>query len=322
MSKKGTDLTVIADLLGEDFMASLEKAELYKPETGSTVSHEELADALKVVPRAVMAWLTRNLADMKVGENRQLDVPFKRAENCAISLSKVSTDVYHGEVMRSGKILYRFKYRTIPGIGLILLTTFELYDLDQLEKDQLEREKESYLSSMIEERVALRSLVSQVIAEQMSQRSAIDALIRLRMTAEIKKEAINPAQAEQAASAAPEEAKPEEPKAEAAPAEEGPKPATKADKLKEFIETQKKLKKSEAGYTVHLLKGESVSCPDCKQKLFDGKSMTGCLCYGSDMGRKVFLKKNENGTMTVKFSKGWDPENVQMLLEALKRREK
>jgi len=305
MSKKsGVDLTVIADLLGEDFMPSLEKAELYKPDTNSTVSHEELADAMKVVPRAVMAWLTRNLADMREGENRHLEIPFKRAENCAISLSKIGPDVYHGEVLKGGKILYRFKYRTIPGIGLIVLTTFELYDLDQLDEGQIAKDKESYLSSMIEERIALRNLVSQVIEEKMAQRDAIEQLIKLRMSTEMKKEAINPTDAEK----------------QDAPKQETPEPA----KLKEFLERKKEkpLEKREQGYTVHLVKGDNVSCPDCKRKLFDGSTLAGCVCYGSDMGRKVFLKKGENGTMNVKFSKGWDPENVQMLLEALKRREK
>jgi hypothetical protein len=307
MSKKsGTDLRVIADILGEDFMPSLEKAELYKPDTNSTVSHEELADALHVVPRAVMAWLTRNLADMKEGENKHLDLPFQRSHGSQISLSKVTSDVYHGEIIKDGKILYRFKYRTIPGIGLILLTTFELYDLDKLHESHMEDKKESLLSSMIEEKIALRSLIGQVVEEKMAQRDAIEQLIKLRMNTEIKREAINPAKAEM------EDAPKEEPKAE----------SPKAAKLKEFLEGQKKKLEKREGYTVHLVKGEAVRCPDCKQKLFDGSTMTGCVCYGSDMGRKIFLSKNEDGTMRVKFSKGWDPENVQMLLEALKRREK
>jgi len=307
MSKSKLNLTIVADLLGEDFLSELQKAELYKPETNSTVSHEELADALKIVPRAVMAYLTRNLTDMKEGENRHLELPFKRAEGCAISLSKVSSDVYHGEVLRGGKILYRFKYRTIPGIGLILLTTFELYDLEDLEKEPVAKEKESYLSSMIEERIALRNLVGQVLDEKLAQRDALDQLIKLRLTSEFKREALNPAQAEMAA------------RNEPASTVVAPEPS----KLKGFLERKKEkpLEKKE-GYTVHLMKGSNVSCPDCKRKIFDGTAVTSCICYGSDMGRKIFLTKAENNTMTVKFSKGWDPENIQMLLEALKRREK
>src|SRR5690606_31739171 len=192
--------------------------------------------------------------------------------------------VYHGEVLRGGKILYRFKYRTIPGIGLILLTTFELYDLDKLDSDDdLDEKKTNYLSSLIEERIAMRSLIGQVVEEKLAQRDAIEQLIKLRISSEMKKEAISPTKAEM--EYAPEK---EEPKAE------GP---TKATKLKEFIEGQKRKLEKKEGYTVHLLKGEQVRCPDCKQKLFDGNTMTGCVCYGSDMGRKIFLKKGENGTM-------------------------
>jgi rubrerythrin len=322
MSKKIGSLQVIADLLGDDFMSDLAKAELYKPETNSTVSHEELADAMKVVPRAVMAWLTRNLADMKDGENRNLMIPFARAAGATMSLSKVTHDVYHGEVLSAQhKVLYRFKYRTIPGLGLVLLTTFELYDLEDLDKDQIAKDKESYLSSMIEERIALKSLIGQVIEEKMAQRDAIEQLIKLRMNSEIKKEAIDPAKAELTAKDSElKEYKQRAESAEIAQAEESKK-ETKADRLKEFIENQKKLKKNDAGYTVHLFKSE-FKCPDCGQKLFDGKNMSGCLCYGSDMGRKIFLKKNENGTTTVKFSKGWNKDNIEMLLSILKGRDK
>jgi hypothetical protein len=303
VSKKSGDLKVIAELLGEDFLPTLAKAELYKPDTNSTVSHEELADALKVVPRAVMAWLTRTVADMKEGENRHLELPFKRAEGCAMSVSKVGPDVYHGEVLRGGKILYRFKYRSIPGLGLILLTTFELYDLDGLDDDKVKDEqKQSYLSSMIEERIAMRSLVGQVVEEKLAHRDAIEQLIKLRMNTEFKKDAME-----------------DKPKSST---EEETKASKEPSKLKDFLDKKSKSLEKKEGYTIHLMKGDNVKCPDCRQKLFDGSNMTGCVCYGSDMGRKIFLKKGENDTMIVKFSKGWDPENVQMLLEALKRREK
>jgi hypothetical protein len=294
------DLSVIEDLLGKDFLPELAKAELYKPDTNSTVSHQEMADALKIVPRAIMAWLSRCLSDMKDGENKVIDIPFKRADDSQMHVTRVTSDVYHGELVKKGKILYRFKYRPIPGIGLILMTTFELYDMDNLhEKEATDKEKLSYLSSMIEERIALRNLVGQVLEEKLAQRDAIDQLIKLRMNSEIRKENMDE----------PKDSTIEEAKA-----------AKEPSKLQEFLNKRSKKMEKKEGYEIILSKGENVKCPDCGQKLFDGNNVTGCVCYGSDMGRKVFLRKNENGKMTVKFSKGWDLENIEMLLEVLRRK--
>jgi hypothetical protein len=302
VSKFKVDLSIIEDLLGEDFLPELAKAELYKPETGTVVSHSEMADALKIVPRAIMAWLSRCLSNMKDKENKVLDLPFKRAEEAQMYVTRVTSDVYHGELVRKGKILYRFKYRSIPGIGLILMTTFELYDMEDLhEKEPAAKEQLSYLSSMIEERIAFRNLVGQVVEEKIAQRDAIDQLVKLRMNSEFKKDMIKPSFSTE-----------EEAKANKEPS-----------KLKEFLDKRSKTKiEKKEGYTVILAKDESKSCPDCGQKIFDGSNITGCVCYGSDMGRKVFLKKNENGKMTVRFSKGWCPENIEMLLEILRKREK
>ena len=299
MKKVKVDLSIIEDLLGKDFLPELAKAELYKPDTNSTVSHEEMADALKIVPRAVMAWLSRCLSDMKDGENKVLEIPFKRAEDSQMHVTRVTSDVYHGELVKKGKILYRFKYRPIPGIGLILMTTFELYDMDDLhEKEVANKEKLSYLSSMIEERIALRNLVGQVLEEKLAQRDAIDQLIKLKMNSEIRRNNMDE----------PKDSTNEEAKA-----------AKEPSKLKEFLNRRKSLEKKE-GYSVILTKGENRKCPDCGQKIFDGNNIVGCVCYGSDMGRKVFLTKNEDGKMKIKFSKGWDMDNIEMLLEVLRRK--
>jgi len=297
---KGSNIQTITEILGDEFLPELAKVELYKPQTNSTVDHSEMADALKIVPKAVMVWLTRCLSDMKEGENKNIQLPFKRAEEVTMQVTKITNDVYHGELYKKSNVLYRFKYRTIPGIGLILLTTFELYDLDKLDEKEPEMpdNKMQYLTSLIEEKIALRHLIGQVVEEKLSQRDAIDQLIKLRMTSEMRKENLD-----QPASASEEKSS-----------------YANSAKLKDFL-SKRKIEKKDT-YQISLMKSENIKCPDCRTTIFDGSKISSCLCYGTDMGRKVFFKKNENGSTTVKFSKGWDVENIQMLMEALKRRNK
>ena len=83
--------------------------------------------------------------------------------------------------------------------------------------------------------------------------------------------------------------------------------------LETFLEERNKPEE----FSVLMAKGETFQCPDCRKNIFDGNSISPCICYG-DSG-KVFLKKTETG-VKVRFSKGWDQENIEMLLEVLQRK--
>jgi hypothetical protein len=80
---------------------------------------------------------------------------------------------------------------------------------------------------------------------------------------------------------------------------------------------KRKIKKIE--YTVKMVKSETVSCFDCGNKIFDGSGISACICYGEDYNRKVYIKKTEEG-IKVSFPRSWDQENIQMLLETLRRK--
>ena len=102
-----------------------------------------------------------------------------------------------------------------------------------------------------------------------------------------------------------------------------PKPATvivlqpkKPSPLAEFVENRKK-KLNKKEFSIEMAKSETVDCPDCGQNIFNGSGISSCLCFGQDMGRKVFLKKTEDG-IKVRFPKSWSPENIEMLLEVLR----
>jgi hypothetical protein len=93
--------------------------------------------------------------------------------------------------------------------------------------------------------------------------------------------------------------------------------AVKASKkprpLQSFLD---KKKQKVFNIPLHMVKSES-NCPDCGVDIFNGSSITPCICYG-DVG-KIFLKKTESG-IKVRFSKGWELENIEMLLDVLKKR--
>jgi len=94
------------------------------------------------------------------------------------------------------------------------------------------------------------------------------------------------------------------------------KAAKKPKPLQEFLE---KKKQKVFSIPLSMTKGELIGCPDCGKNIFDGTVFSGCICLGQDMDRKVFIKKSDKG-VNVRFSRGWDPENIEMLLEVLKKK--
>jgi len=88
----------------------------------------------------------------------------------------------------------------------------------------------------------------------------------------------------------------------------------KGSPLKEFIERKKKPKQ----YHVEMMKSEAVDCDSCGQTIFGNLTYSGCLCMGQDQNRKLWIKKAEDG-IQIRFSRGWSIENIEMLIETLRR---
>jgi hypothetical protein len=89
----------------------------------------------------------------------------------------------------------------------------------------------------------------------------------------------------------------------------------KGSPLKDFIARKKKPKE----YRVEMTKSETINCPDCGQAIFGEVSgYSGCICFGQDQHRKIWLKKTENGVQ-LRFSRGWDEDNIEQLLETLRK---
>lgn len=286
--------------LGEDFFESLSKAELWKPGTKTVIDPQEIATALQIVPRTVMAILIRELTSMKVGETKdiELEVPGGPAE---MNVTKHERDVYSGDIKQDNKIIVDFKYRSLPGIGLVIMSAFELYEVGKLAEspnDGPSSDIEAKVQRLIDERLQLQDLINKVVDRKLMQKEAVQHIVMSKLT-----EAMHEVPAQ-------------EHHFEIAKKEAVLEPKKKVSPLKSFLDSRGQKQKE---FSVEMSKGETVHCPDCHKNIFDGNFFSGCVCLGDDMERKVFIKKTESG-LNVRFSKGWDPENIEMLLEVLRKK--
>jgi hypothetical protein len=294
----------LSKTLGEDFFESLSKFELWKPGTRTTVDHEEIKTALMIVPRTIMALLIRELAPMVVGETKELSLPVEKNGQSMVRLTKHERDVYSGEVFEDNKMIVDFKYRSIPGIGLVIMSAFELYDTEKLSDEQKQSPAEDVtqkVQHLIDERLALHDLIGKVLDKKLAERDAIKQLLMAKISEALPVK--------------------EEPKVEQTVVIHNEMPmnkssAKKESPLKGFLDHRKK-KVPAVEFPVEMAKGEHVHCPDCKKDIFNGEMFSGCVCLGDDMNKKIYIKKTEDG-VKVRFGRGWDPENIEMLLEVLR----
>jgi hypothetical protein len=318
--------------LGEDFMESLQKVELWKQGTRTTIDHEELRTALQIVPRTVMSLLIRELAPMEIGQNKEVQLFV--AANSVLKVTKHERDVYSGEIEQDNKKIAEFKYRALPGVGLVILSAFELYDMNTLSDNQhneLKEGAEEKVQKIIDERLVLHDLVGRVVDQKLMHRDAVHQLLLSKLTealaaAEKKAKQVSDLRDLQ------EQSTPQSEEyfrgmtnglavADAVVNDKEPKfveAQKKGSPLKSFLEARKNKSKPKE-FTIHMAKGENVDCPDCEKSIFDGEIFSGCICLGDDRERKLFIKKTEEG-IKVRFSKGWDQENIEMLLEVLRRK--
>lgn len=325
----------IKKALGDDFFESLQKVELWKPGTRTTIDHEEIRTALHIVPRTIMALLIRELTPMQIGESKEIHIPCEK--ETILKLTKHERDVYTGTVDQENKVIVDFKYRSIPGIGLVIMSALELYNVEELHETPVAApDITQKVQQIIDERLALHDLINKVVERKLTEKDAIQQLLLAKLN-DFAKKANNIAELDKIARvSAPMEdpyfrgmangmavanatVNDKEPDFIESP-KENLKKSKKISPLGGFLEQRKSktsLKKNE--FSIQLAKGEHVSCPDCRGNIFDGQIFSGCICVGDDREKKVFLKKTEDG-IQVRFSKGWDQENIEMLLEILRRK--
>ena len=162
------------EVLGD--CADLQKFEVWKQQTNTVVDHEEMRTALQIVPKAVLVLLQRELSEMKSDNGKDIRLPLET--DATLSATKHANDVYSGTITREGKTLATFRNRTIPGVGLVVMTTFELYDMDQMQPEaapaapapaasaSLEAAVEAAVEKKLEEREKIEELVEAKLAER------------------------------------------------------------------------------------------------------------------------------------------------------------
>lgn len=282
--------------LGQEGLEALEKFELVKEKTQTVLDHEEIRTALQIVPRTILSMLYHELAPMSDHSNKEIKLPVE--PEAVLSVTKMAKDVYSGSIQQRGKIVSKFQHRSLPGVGLIIMTAFELYeqkDIAELSSQPTSSPTIDQIQKIIDERLQLQSMISNLVDKRISQREAMERLISIRLNQMFE----------------------EHKKAEEIVADKKEEPVKPEKKLKTFLDKVKNKKPQEI--VIKMEKGESFSCPDCGKKIFDQGAFSGCICYGDDRGKAVYLKKTEGG-VSIRFSKGWDQENIEMLLDTLKKR--
>lgn len=320
--------------LGEDFFESLQKFEIYKPGTKTVLDHEEIRTALKIVPRAIMSFLVTHLSSMNIGETKELSIPLEN-KSPILKITKVERDVFNGEILDDtekykSKKVAEFKYRSIPGVGLIILSTFELYEIDELEKEpkiKIEDSLTNTVQKLIDERLALQDLINRVVDKKISERDAIQQLILAKLNNELEK---NKETVKEISKLSRTTAPMSDEYFRGIANGVEVVNATINDKEPDFVEPQnkkglplknfleKRKEKKNKKYAIVLEKTESISCPDCGQRIFNETGFSACVCLG-DAG-KVHFKKTENNKVKLSFGKNWDKDNLEMLLEILRRK--
>src|ERR1035437_3313823 len=140
---------LLKNILDDEFLGNLARsADLYKIGTNTVLDPEEIRIGLKVVPRAVMSMLISELAPMEINSHKDIKLPFGKSAYMAVN--KNAADDFTGSVYDSNKLVYDFKNRSIPGLGIILLSTFELYDMEELKRPGKEEDVEKKVQKLID----------------------------------------------------------------------------------------------------------------------------------------------------------------------------
>jgi hypothetical protein len=308
-----TDL--LKSILDDEFLETLAKsADLYKIGSNSVLDPEEIRIGLKVVPRAVLSMLISELSPMPTNSHKDIKLPF--GVDAVVRVNKNASDDYTGSVYSGNKLVYDFMNRSIPGLGLILLSTFELYDMEELSghKSGQSVQIEEKVQKLIDERMALHSLVGRVVEDKLSQREALHKLMMAKLN-----DKMNDKMNDKSTDVNSIPDLPPSPISPTKPLEIQAKDVVKKEVAKKELPLKKFLdrKRKPVEHHVEMSKSETIYCNDCAQPIFGSCGLSACICYGEDKNRKIWVKKNEDG-ISVRFSKSWSTENIEMLLEALR----
>lgn len=270
-------------VLGEDFLEEFSKSELYKPYSNVTIDPKEIWIAYQIVPRALLSWLVSNLRPVEVGDSFKSDIPGVKGR---LELTKIDRDVYSGQIYSTvdQKKLYELKFRSLPSVGLCILSTFELYDNPERVDIKPSVSESVKLQKSIDERIQLNSLTKQVSDGKIDEKEAVEKLFMLKIS--------------QYYGASPEEEDDEK---------------KKKAKLLSFLESKKNKQE------IQIENKEDMECSLCGSQVYKSGDafIECCVCYGEAFKKKIKFTKSERG-IVFKFPKNFSAENIELILETIK----
>ena len=167
--------------IGEDFLESLTKSVVYKQDTKSVLEHQELLTAMQVVPRTILQFLKMATSDMMVGGHKTVLLHFV-PNSPELYIHKIGLDVYSGQIIQQGKVVAEYKFKSLPGLGIVITSTFELYDVSEKPVDKApEIDYNQDINRKIEERLYFINLVEQIVDKKLSEREAINQMVLRRI---------------------------------------------------------------------------------------------------------------------------------------------
>jgi len=154
---------------------TLSKA-LYRKELGRIVDPADLYWPLLALPRSLLSWLIANIKPMPTEETKEFIVPGTDAK---LSIRKLISDQYVGEIQRGGRIIYKFEPTTLPALGGHLLSVLELYEevagrpVEEIEKKELaEKAEDKGLAPLVDK---LSELIDKIVASQAMKKDELPA---------------------------------------------------------------------------------------------------------------------------------------------------
>lgn len=130
----------------------LHKSDLYKPTANAVVNIDEIKLGAAILPPFLINWLTQELRPLNIGDTKTINLteiwpqlissaalmpsyaqylpPFPKIlnNNIVLQIQKDDADAYSGHIIKDNKIIAKLEKRSIPGIGLYLISALELYD--------------------------------------------------------------------------------------------------------------------------------------------------------------------------------------------------
>lgn len=126
---------LLKSVLGNEVYDSLMKS-LTKLSTRSVVDIQELDASLNIAPKAILAFLLKNLRPLKQNEAADFVIPWE--DGMKMSINKQGDDVYKGNFVQNGKIVHSFELVSIPQLAVHCASLSENYDKYINEEESIE----------------------------------------------------------------------------------------------------------------------------------------------------------------------------------------